>query len=71
VLSEIKDKIVSIMYLLERPALFKDIKDQINISTDALKRELSDLEKEGVIRRVKGRYVLTEKGKELAKKLSS
>jgi len=71
VLSEIKDKIVSIMYSLERPALFKDIKDQINISTDALKRELGDLEKEGVIKRVKGRYVLTEKGKELAKKLLS
>ena len=68
--SEIKEKIVLIIYSLGRPALFKDIKDQMNISTDSLKVQLADLEKEGVIKRVRGRYILTEKGIEMAKRLS-
>jgi len=68
--SEVKEKIVLIIYSLGRPALFKDIKDQMNISTDSLKVQLADLEKDGIIKRVKGRYILTEKGVEIAKRLS-
>ncbi|BAB67619.1 winged helix-turn-helix domain-containing protein [Sulfurisphaera tokodaii] len=62
-LSELKEKILSIINSYNRPVLFKDIKDQLNISTDALKRELNDLIKEGLIKKEKGRYALTEAGK--------
>lgn len=69
-LNEIKEKVLKIISSYDRPVLFKDIKDQLNISTDALKRELDDLIKEGIIKRVKGRFLLTEKGKEVVKSLS-
>ncbi|QIW25260.1 hypothetical protein EWF20_14620 [Sulfolobus sp. S-194] len=62
-LGELKEKILSIISSYDRPVLFKDIKDQLNISTDALKRELYDLMKEGLIKKEKGRYTLTESGK--------
>ncbi|MBB5254504.1 winged helix-turn-helix domain-containing protein [Sulfurisphaera ohwakuensis] len=64
-LSELKEKILSIINSYNRPVLFKDIKDQLNISTDALKRELNYLIKEGLIKKEKGRYALTEAGKKL------
>lgn len=66
---EIKNKIIKIISSYGRPVLFKDIKDQLNISTDALKRELEDLVKEEIIKREKGRYYLTEKGKKIAEAL--
>ncbi|BFH72913.1 winged helix-turn-helix domain-containing protein [Sulfurisphaera javensis] len=70
-LSELKIKIIKILNSYDRPVLFKDIKDQLNISTDALKRELNDLIKDEIIKRERGRFVLTQKGKELVKSLES
>ncbi|ARM76621.1 hypothetical protein [Acidianus manzaensis] len=72
-MSEIKKKIVVSMYKMgngENVSLsFKDIKDSLSISTDALKLNLNDLVSDGVLKKAKSKYILTEIGLKIAKDL--
>ncbi|AWR97837.1 hypothetical protein DFR86_09980 [Acidianus sulfidivorans JP7] len=73
-MSEIKKKIVTLMYkeVGSNGCLsFKDIKDMISVSTDALKLNLNDLVSDGVLRKVKSKYYLTDIGVKIAKDLLS
>ena len=69
-LSPIKVKIIK-LFEKEEKLTFKDIKDSLNISTDSLKFNLNDLISEGIIVRERGKYMLTEKGKEILKEIVS
>ena len=66
--SQLKTKIVLFLKSSQK-ATFKDIKDNVNISTDALKIQLDDLQRDGVITRIRGKYMLTELGVKIAEEL--
>ncbi|MFP3163661.1 hypothetical protein DDW13_09025 [Acidianus hospitalis] len=66
--SEIKSKIV-LTLKKEGKLSFKDIKDLVGISTDTLKLQLADLVADGVIKKCKGKYELTEIGEEIGELL--
>ncbi|AEE94338.1 hypothetical protein Ahos_1455 [Acidianus hospitalis W1] len=66
--SEIKSKIV-LTLKKEGKLSFKDIKDLVGISTDTLKLQLADLIADGVIKKCKGKYELTEIGEEIGELL--
>ncbi len=51
------------------PSTFKEIKDNVRVSTDALKLALNDLEAEGIVTRKRGKIYLTEEGEKLAEKI--
>ncbi|MEW9492115.1 MAG: hypothetical protein TQ35_0007955 [Candidatus Aramenus sulfurataquae] len=65
--SPLKRRILA--YLKENgPSAFKEIKDNVRVSTDSLKLALSDLEADGVVKRGKDKISLTEEGERLAGK---
>jgi len=66
--SEIKSKIV-LTLKKEGKLSFKDIKDLVGVSTDTLKLQLADLVADGVIKKCKGKYELTEIGEEIGELL--
>ncbi|MFP3217332.1 winged helix-turn-helix transcriptional regulator [Acidianus sp.] len=66
--SEIKSKIV-LTLKKEGKLSFKDIKDLVVMSTDTLKLQLADLVADGVIKKCKGKYELTEIGEEIGELL--
>ncbi|BDC17121.1 hypothetical protein [Acidianus sp. HS-5] len=67
--SEVKSKIVFVMKKEGGKLSFKDIKDLVGVSTDTLKLHLADLIADGVIRKCKGKYVLTDIGEEIGELL--
>lgn len=67
--SEIKSKIVLTLKKEGGKLSFKDIKDLIGVSTDTLKLQLADLVADGVIKKCKGKYALTELGEEIGELL--
>ncbi|MQL55438.1 hypothetical protein [Acidianus ambivalens] len=67
--SEIKSKIVLTLKKERGKLSFKDIKDLIGESTDTLKLQLADLVADGVIKKCKGKYALTELGEEIGELL--
>ncbi|MFP3165145.1 MAG: winged helix-turn-helix transcriptional regulator [Acidianus sp.] len=67
--SEIKSKIVLVIKREGGKLSFKDIKDLVGVSTDTLKLQLADLVADGVIKKCKGKYELTEIGEEIGELL--
>jgi predicted transcriptional regulator len=67
--SEIKSKIVLVIKRGGGKLSFKDIKDLVGVSTDTLKLQLADLVADGVIKKCKGKYELTEIGEEIGELL--
>ncbi|NON61269.1 helix-turn-helix domain-containing protein [Acidianus sp. RZ1] len=59
-LSTIKIKIITFLCMGE--ASFKEIKDNVNLSTDSLKFHLADLQADGIVEITKKRYHLTKEG---------
>ncbi len=67
--SEIKSKIVSVLKKEGGKLSFKDIKDLVGVSSDTLKLQLADLIADGVIKKYKGKYMLTDIGNEIGESL--
>ncbi|MCY0873413.1 hypothetical protein D1867_00920 [Acidianus infernus] len=67
--SEIKSKIVLVIKREGGKLSFKDIKDLVGVSTDTLKLQLADLVADGVIKKCKGKYALTDIGEEIGELL--